>query len=643
MKTMKINTMTNNRIVIKAIIILAIIITNYSNSSAQYFNTPFDFTNRPLGMLSDASAVHWNPAMLGVRGTADLLIGVPLDNNFGLMSKQFDIFAKSNAFGVGFSMDKYPNNIDSEKFVKTFFAGMGYPLKQHSLWWGASVMYRGTFGEKYGLRTFRYNTSLVYSPFAALITSVGISNMYCEFDDVYWYYTVAYSPFEWMTVHANINYSPQGLYKFNEKISPDVYVSFGGLKDYLIASIGYRDIDKSIRLGIEVSLNNISAGYIPKMTEGHYEGSVAYLRLTNEKFLNAADFSKRYTISTSFFNASVSNNGYIWNASDNSAEPEKVMDILFNSNSSNNKELYSQLLNSSPKPDVFKYIANNYYTNVNTVNTTKIRNTKKTKDTLSNEPLPSDALYSQNLFTSPWKYDIVINNIDSSNTDTTKIIFKVKDSFGRDIPNLSRKDFLALDSSRPILSVREVPADPKQKIDLIFLQDCSNTLESQLENIKPSLKNFFSALDSKGFDYHIGGIWYGEQIYKVLHPSADTSKFIKAYSQVSANAPDEVTSIAINEAMNLDFRPEASKIFIVISDDAVFQTNSSIKEKDLIEKLWKLGASIYSVADFRRYNSGLLTKFTLGREYQISDDINNTLLRIANDIQTTYEINIGSR
>ena len=200
MKTMKINTMTNNRIVIKAIIILAIIITNYSNSSAQYFNTPFDFTNRPLGMLSDASAVHWNPAMLGVRGTADLLIGVPLDNNFGLMSKQFDIFAKSNAFGVGFSMDKYPNNIDSEKFVKTFFAGMGYPLKQHSLWWGASVMYRGTFGEKYGLRTFRYNTSLVYSPFAALITSVGISNMYCEFDDVYWYYTVAYSPFDARTL-----------------------------------------------------------------------------------------------------------------------------------------------------------------------------------------------------------------------------------------------------------------------------------------------------------------------------------------------------------------------------------------------------------------------------------------------------------
>jgi len=48
-------------------IILTIILGYYNlfsqNFSSPYYNTPYDFTNRPLGMLSDASAVQWNPGV----------------------------------------------------------------------------------------------------------------------------------------------------------------------------------------------------------------------------------------------------------------------------------------------------------------------------------------------------------------------------------------------------------------------------------------------------------------------------------------------------------------------------------------------------------------------------------------------------
>lgn len=592
-------------------------------TSDQYYYTPFDFTNRPLGYLSDASAVAWNPALLGIRGTADLLIGAPITNDFKIKDDQFSVFAKSNAFGVGFIMDKHPLNKDTNIFTKSIIVGLGYPIRQHSLWWGASAMYRGTFDGNYGVKSFRYKTSLIYSPFAALITSVGVSNMFDEFNFNNWYFSGSYSPLEWLSLHVNLVYSPQGRFRDNSKFSKNFYISFGGLKDYLIASLGYRDIDKSIRLGLEFNWQSISVGTIPKFSEGNYAGANTFIRLTNEKFHNSAEFANRYTISTSFFNAEISNkNGTLWNPSNNNATPERVMDILFASNE-NNKAIYNSIMEGSSKQDAFKYISNKYYT----ADSTQIE-----------QVTDADTSY----ITTPWHYNIKVQSVRDEGEEKV-VRFKVSDAFARSMPNLERKDFSSVNERMIITSFEEVPAEPQEKYDIIILQDCSNTLKDQINNISLNLPNFFRLLNQKGIDLRVGGVWYGEQIYKITEPTKDVEKFIKEYKNAPTNAPDEVTSIAINEALKTEFRKDANRIFILISDEPAFQTNTSITETELIQKLWKSRIHLYSVADYSKFNSGLLTKLTLGREYQICDDINSTMIKIANEILTNYEIRMKDR
>lgn len=605
--------MKNLKIIIT---ILLFVILQGQNSFSQYYSTPYDFTNRPLGMLSDASSVQWNPALLGVRGSADFLIGLPLSNKFGLMAGQFDIFAKIRGIGLGFIYDKYPLNIDSLPADKTIFLGGGFPVLKNQMWWGASAMLRSTFDNlKFNLRSFRYNTSVVYTPFSALITSLGASNMYNNFEYINWSLGAAYSPNEWLTVHTNIAYNPQGLFRGHSKFSPDVYLSFGGLSDYLIASLGYKYEDNSYRLGVELSVDRFSFGFIPKMIDKKYGGSTAYFRLKTEKFLNSADLRNRNTISSGLSDAGISDNGYRWNPSDNNADVARVMDILGNAGDKY-KDIYAQLKNAGNTQDAFKYIANRYYSEkkltTGDINNTSIR--------------------------TPWKYNIIAQSVDTLADNSILVRLKVKDEFGRDVPNLGKKDFYLKDNNYRIDLVEETDAKPKQKIDLVILQDCSTSLTQIIDGVKYSVRNFVKSLETRGVDYNIGGILYGEQIYKILQPTDDINKFIKFYAQASATAPDEVSSIAIDEALRLNFRPNAAKIFIMLTDEATFQTNSTVTEPGLIKKMWDSSATIYSIVNYKEYNSGLLTRLTLGKEYNIYADLEENLNNIAGDMIANYTV-----
>lgn len=62
--------------------IIALIVLSFTfNLNAQF---SADYTsNRKLGLLNDAGAVAWNPAMLGVISGVDVLGAVPLDASFG--------------------------------------------------------------------------------------------------------------------------------------------------------------------------------------------------------------------------------------------------------------------------------------------------------------------------------------------------------------------------------------------------------------------------------------------------------------------------------------------------------------------------------------------------------------------------------
>ncbi|MBN8575054.1 MAG: OmpA family protein, partial [Candidatus Kapabacteria bacterium] len=115
------------------------------------------------------------------------------------------------------------------------------------------------------------------------------------------------------------------------------------------------------------------------------------------------------------------------------------------------------------------------------------------------------------------------------------------------------------------------------------------------------------------------------------------------FAQAQATAPDEISSEAIYRATQMSFRPNAQKIVLLITDDCALQENANHTEESLTKDLWNAGAQLYSVVNPAKHNAGIVTRLSLGRDYDIAQPFTEVLDNISGDITTTYEITYGPK
>jgi outer membrane protein OmpA-like peptidoglycan-associated protein len=575
--------------------------------------TPDMLTNRQMGYLNDASAVQWNPALLGVRSSSDLLLSLPLSNQFDISGSQYGLFAKFGHLGFGY-ISEYNDSL--LKLPQSLYTGYGIQILRDHLWLGGSVFYSGNLDDTLTtFRTFRYASSIIFSPVNWLITTIGVSNLPYSFENLIWNIGAIYSPLEWLSIHANIGYSPEAKFRNNSSISPDIAVSFGGMGNYLIPSISYNYNSNMIRLGAELSLGALSVGILPKLNNGSFSGHTTFLRLSNDYQRNVAALSGRYSLSGTTGADGCLEDAIMWNFSNQSDSPVDLMNILQNKAGSYSS-LFKDLKKLGPTDDIFNQIGIKYY------------NEKPPEIVKSN----TDFIFTNN------NNPVVVESIDSTHKPVITSIIKVKDSFGRNVPDLKKNDFFLKDTNFQIVSLDQTISTEKIKVDIVILQDCSGSMQSIIDAVKRNVISFVNSINSRGADCHIGGILYGEEIYDILEPTADMAKFNKFYSVAAATAPGEVSSIAIDEASKMDFRDGAKRIFILLSDECTMQNNSTLTEADLVYSLWGNSASLYAVINPAEHNAGVLTRLTLGREYNIYSPFTAILEKISGDITTTYQL-----
>jgi len=125
------------------------------------------------------------------------------------------------------------------------------------------------------------------------------------------------------------------------------------------------------------------------------------------------------------------------------------------------------------------------------------------------------------------------------------------------------------------------PPDGRKQLDLVFIQDCTGSQGSYISSATRNIEEICANIFASGKllhpeDLRIGLVAYRDHppqdhtyVTKNFGFSSDTSKVKEhlktLYASGGGDGPEAVTA-ALGEALNMDWRPHASKMIVLIAD-----------------------------------------------------------------------------
>ena len=580
------------------------------------------FYNRPLGYPNDATSISYNPSMLGLRGKdAELVFVLPYTDvdvdSLSYTNKVWGTFAKISGFGIGWlaGNDITPSEI---------YAGFGIPIKGQSLYWGFSATATKYKDKDLDFGDMRFNTSLLFAPHQRFLFSGGASNMHALDSRYYLLYAQGvYSPLDWLSLHYEAKYSDAFYFENAHMGGKDVFMNAGinlSLFEDLAISTMYSPSTENIRIGFEWGTGiGIGAFTDSKSSKGVNSSADFLLRFSSDEYLSQSDLAERGSLIA--LRDECFPGAYNWQLIDDKLMPSELFSKMRFLGGDYTK-FVEELTKISPvENDVFTNIAKNYYP-------------------LSYIPQTDTTLKLSNLIKSKNKHTVYQEKATRINDNETSLILKVKDVTSSNVAGLKKENFSILDTNYLITRLEETNSEKKLPVDIVFLVDASGSMSEEIASIKRNIDNFAAQLENRGVDSKLGGMLFGNTILRTIKLTSNLSQYRNDIAKFNYdnNAFAECTSIAIQEASEMDFRTNAEKIIIVVTDECMLQTSGDFNEFDLTQMLWKKGIKLYSMINFAGHNGGFVTKFTLGKGYDIRTPFNEILDKIAGDVSTTYEL-----
>lgn len=583
---------------------------------------PESITNRRLGYLGDASAVAWNPSMLGMRSSMELLFSTPLRQDFSLLG-QYSFFAKLAPLAVGYTL-----NADSSIATGEFYAGLGFNIIDDVLGLGASgrVVNPGDIS-KMSLASLRWNGSLVAKPLNGLFVGISASTMGVdsfrtqrvgtEFThvrtspgDLYWTVSASYSPLDWVTVFANYTTLPSAsALGLPITIAPgalglDVGVSVGVLSNLFVLTGNYSIAASAFRVGAEANVGALGLGLLRTFPASGEASHTAFARLTSDQVRNSAqllgyradDDGCRIPIDSAF------------------AKPDYLTTILRQTN----PDFANELAKISPEPAaLYKTIQERSY-----------------KPQTSAKSITGAAVD----ITSRQGHALQVLAVDNSRFPQTSVVVRVLDAEGRSIRGLGESDFTLRDPLASFVSVKPTDSAASAPVDVVLIIDCSGSMGNKIRETRENARHFAEELRRRGADFRIGVILYGLSVVDVLQPTDKFERFEAFLAGAKANQPDEYLPDALLELARMKFRPNARRIGIAITDELTYTQRRNEVEPQIIEALWNQHITVNKIVKPCDNNGTATAYLTLGREYNIKDSFERILDDIGREITTTYTI-----
>ncbi len=610
--------------------------------------SPDQLTNRRYARLNDVTSIGWNPALLGVSSelrTYDMLAGIGFDGELTAAQMRYALFAKVGPLAMGTS-----GFFDGDSTSYTSYR-TGYGLRlTDGLWLGAAAAFRDgperdeffSTGE-YTLGATARLLPTLYAGFTA--ANITANNGNAPLFDL----SGAVRGTGWGGIHTNISYDRSRA----DGRTSDVAFSIGASADIpkwnLVLSAGADFLNGVYKFGVELIYPEVSGGVIGVFGsefDPPFGGGVAFARYSFDPSDTVKPVAARYRPPSAqgwapdrsyvpegldykfpTLDATASHDAVVKSCLPGSPmnfeSAPALVDLVYRAGGPYLR-LSQKLDQISPDPaELLKEIGRRYYS----------------RSVPSRELIAGDSL----AIVSRQGYGIGINRIDNSGFPLVSVIMQVTDGAGRSVPELGRNDFSFRDSTMEIVSVRPIDATASVPVDIVLLMDCSGSMGDKIISVQNNVQSFVRNMEERGADYRIGGVLFGSIVYDTLHPTADLEEFRRFVAGAAPIGNDEVSTLALKDAAAMNFRPDAQRVFIMITDDWVVQDNARLTETDLTEMLWRSSARLYTIMNPCRNNSAVMTRLTLGREYNISSRFNTILDDIGTDITTSYKLVYRSR
>ena len=266
------------------------------------------------------------------------------------------------------------------------------------------------------------------------------------------------------------------------------------------------------------------------------------------------------------------------------------------------------------------------------------------------------------------KYNLQIINVNTENyPEAIFVEFTVTDEDDNFVEGLQEKDFIVKDNSTKKYSCKRLIQEfneYKYPIDIVFLMDNSGTMKDEQKRISETLNDLLNGLSEKG-DVKVALARYGHtgyayqllsndeyiwadiikanslSVFSPLRNTTDIEKFIvNVWNKNKLNGTYEPYYNALKwvAEQKLDYRDDATKIFIMIGDEAYGNNNDTmpLEEDKVANTLSENGIQTFIIQndDYKdEYNK--IIKQTNGKFYDVAKWDNNNILA---DIATKVEI-----
>ncbi len=628
--------------------VLVLLVATATALRAQPTLSPESLTNRHIADGVDATATAWNPAMLGIYPDAfEIAAGAPfgrwrLDGNTGIgfVNSPLYLFTRFGPIGLGYE-SRWNNDAVADSLGMThpgYYAGFGFSVTP-KLWVGASL--RGNDQEKF-FSSASYTFSGVYRPMDGLLVSAATD----DFTRFRGY--AAYAPLTWATILGRFAVDPADTLdgKSAARISAGLALGARDLPIHL--SLSYEFTRSVLRAGLELAFDDDPsewrAGVFAEMDSSDIGGGAAVVRWSSKRPQTVepsdafepspyvATHSRGWAPDRAFTPTGLY---YRTPTNDAAATPEALVRPCdrvvtemddptgLTASLARGGGTYASLLRRThelaPNPaNLYKAIRQEYYT-------TTVR---------SRELMRGDSLQ----LAVRQGYSIGVQSVDQTKFPEVSMIVQVTDPSGRNVRGLGMNDFVFRDPTLAVKSVRPIDATFNVPVDIVMIIDCSGSMRDEIQSVRANVETFVNTMEARGADYRIGGVLYGALIYDTLHPTGDIQTFKRFAASADAIGNDEITTLAIKTATEMNFRPGSQRLFVLITDDWQVQDNALLGEPDIVEMLWNAGARLYSIDDPCKNNGAVMTRLSLGREYNITSPFSSLLDEIGNDVTTLYQV-----
>lgn len=201
---------------------------------------------------------------------------------------------------------------------------------------------------------------------------------------------------------------------------------------------------------------------------------------------------------------------------------------------------------------------------------------------------------------------INIRNVDISEYPIIKVIVEAFNIYGVPLDTLVADNLAVLENGqkKEVISVEKISINERVPVDFVFVIDKTGSMQTHIDNIRKKVSGFASYLMKRGIDYRLGLVLFSDYIERTYQPTEDVKEFLKWLGRVRASGgydTKENALDAINKTFNMDFRPSANKVIVLITDAPYHQKGEKGKgvtnytTETIIDKLQRHDVRVFAI------------------------------------------------